>query len=159
MVQQLKNATLDRLRHDVFPTAGLSVNVLPLHAYDVGQEAFGKAVLAHHSSGGGPAFRGELEMPVALHPEQTVTFHACNCLADRGATLLKAFGDPGTQRNDALLLQLEDGSEVHLGGVDQVAHAGHSSRVRLVDIVAEHRVVRRRDGCMPGLHEQHVPAR
>ena len=45
---------------------------------------------------------------------------------DRRAALVQPLGDPGAQRDDALLDQLVDGPEVHLGGVDQVAHRPHS---------------------------------
>ena len=39
-----------------------------------------------------------------------------------GPALAEPLGDPRAQRNDALLLELVDGAEVHLGGVDEVVH-------------------------------------
>jgi hypothetical protein len=35
---------------------------------------------------------------------------------------MQPFGDPGAEGNDALLLELIDRPQVHLRGVDQVAH-------------------------------------
>src|SRR4029078_2788718 len=37
-------------------------------------------------------------------------------------TLMQTLRNPSAQRDDALLLQLIDRAEVHLSGVDQVAH-------------------------------------
>src|SRR3546814_1910236 len=51
------------------------------------------------------------DLAVALHPGDR--------LRDRRAALVQALGDPGAQRDDVLLDQLVDGSQVHLGGVDQ----------------------------------------
>jgi hypothetical protein len=36
---------------------------------------------------------------------------------------MQALCDPGSERHNPFLLQLIDGAQVHLGGVDQVAHA------------------------------------
>ena len=74
------------------------------------------------------ALVGQLQVPVALDGQQAVALHAGHRLAHRGAALVQPLGDPGPQRDDALLLQLEDRPEVHLGGVDQVVHK-HSSVV------------------------------
>ena len=52
-------------------------------------------------------------------------------------TLAKAFGNPGTQRNDALFLELVHGPQIHLGRVDQiavVAHSHHSSSSRPIQV-------------------------
>ena len=53
---------------------------------------------------------------------QAVALHAGHGLGDGRAALVQPLGDPGTQRDDAFLDQLIDRPEVHLGGVDQVAH-------------------------------------
>jgi len=42
--------------------------------------------------------------------------------------LANALGDPGAQRDDALLLELEDRAKVHLRGVDEVCHAAPATR-------------------------------
>ena len=64
---------------------------------------------------------GELEVAVALDGEQAVALHPGHGLGDGRAPGAEPLGDPGAQRHDALLLELVDGPEVHLGGVDQVA--------------------------------------
>ena len=61
-------------------------------------------------------------MPVALDGEQAVALHPGDRLADRGAALVQALGDPGAQRRHAFLFELEDGAQVHLGGVDEIIH-------------------------------------
>ena len=43
-------------------------------------------------------------------------------LAHGGTGVTQPLGDAGAQRHDALLLELEDRAEVHLGGVDEVGH-------------------------------------
>ena len=72
------------------------------------------------------ALVGELEVAVALDGEQAVALHPGHGLRDGRTALVQPLGDPGAQRDDALLDQLVDGPEVHLGGVDQVAHPRHS---------------------------------
>ena len=62
----------------------------------------------------------ELQVAVALDGQQPVALHPRHGLADRRAALAEPLGDAGAKRDDTLLLQLEDGPEVHLGGVDQV---------------------------------------
>ena len=83
---------------------------------------FGEAVLAHHPGGQPHALLGELEVTVALDGDQAVALHPGDGLGDGGAALVQPLGDPGTQRDDAFLDELVDRPEVHLGGVDQVAH-------------------------------------
>ncbi len=99
---------------------------LPLEPDDVDQQPLGEPVLAHHAHGEPVALVGELEVPVALDGQQPVALHPGDRLADRRPALVQPLGDPRAQRHDALLVQLVDGPEVHLGRVDQVAHRGHS---------------------------------
>ena len=106
----------------MLPAAGLGVHELPRQPDDVGEQPLGEPVLAHHAHGEPVALVGELEVAVTLDREQPVALHPRDRLADRRAALVQPLGDPGPQRHDALLLQLVDGPEVHLGGVDQVAH-------------------------------------
>ena len=40
---------------------------------------------------------------------------------------VRPLGDARPQRDDALFLELEDGAEIHLRGVDEVAHVQHST--------------------------------
>ena len=98
------------------------MHVLPVEADHVGEQPLGEPVLAHHPDGEAAALLGELEVPVALDGQQAVALHPGHRLAHRRAALVQPLGDPGAQRHDVLLDQLVDGPEVHLGGVDQVAH-------------------------------------
>jgi hypothetical protein len=34
----------------------------------------------------------------------------------------EAFGDPGSKRDNTLFFELEDRPQVHLGGIDEIAH-------------------------------------
>ena len=106
----------------MLPAAGLGVDQLPGQPDDVGEQPLGQPVLAHHPGGEAAPFVGQLEVPVPLDREQTVPLHPGHGLAHRGAALVEPLRDPGAQRHDALLDQLVDGPEVHLGGVDEVAH-------------------------------------
>ncbi len=124
MTEDLQQPALDRLRHYVFPPASFSVHVLPLQADDIDEQPFGKAVLAHDPSREPAAFVGQLQMPVAFDGEQPVASHPSHGLAHGGPGLVQPLGDPRPQRDDALLLELEDRAQVHLRGVDEVRHAG-----------------------------------
>jgi len=59
-----------------------------------------------------------------LEEEGIVALHPRDGLAHRGAALVQPLRDPCAERNDAFFLELENGSQVHLGRVDQVVHAG-----------------------------------
>jgi hypothetical protein len=122
VLQQLHEPALDVLGHHVLPAAGLLVHQLEVEPDDIGEQPLDQPVLAHHPCRGQPSLGRELEVAVALDREQAVALHPRHCLADRRSALGQALGDPGTQRRDALLLQLEDRLEVHLGRVDQRAH-------------------------------------
>ena len=100
------------------------MHVLPVQPDDVQQQPLGQPVLAHDGDGALAAEVGELQVPVVGDHQQSVALHPGDGLADRRAALVQPLGDPGAQRNDALFLELEDGSQVHLGRVDQVVHAG-----------------------------------
>src|SRR2546421_673361 len=71
-------------------------------------------------------------MPVAGDDHQPVAFHPADGLADRGAALPETLGDPGAQRGDALLLELVDRAEIHLGGVDELVHAPSPSSTTML---------------------------
>ena len=64
----------------------------------------------------------------AAADEQTVALHPRDRLRDRRTALAQALGDAGPHRHDALLLELEDGAQVHLRGVDQIAHEDPSGQ-------------------------------
>ena len=83
---------------------------------------------------------GERQVPVALDGEQAVALHPGDGLAHGRAALLQPLGDPGAQRRHPLLFQLEDGAQVHLGGVDQVMlHVRRSSRWSMLPRTADRR--------------------
>ncbi|GFH36874.1 hypothetical protein SCWH03_31070 [Streptomyces pacificus] len=61
-------------------------------------------------------------MTVARDRHQPVALHPCDGLADRGPALVEPLRDAGSHRDHAFFLQLEDGAEIHLRGVDQSGH-------------------------------------
>jgi hypothetical protein len=122
VVEQLEHAPLDLLAHDVLPPAGLVVHVGPVESDHVGEQALGEAVLAQHVHGLAAAVGGQFEVAVALHDDEAVALHAADGLRHRGAGVTESLGDARPQGHDVLLLEVQDGAEVHLGGVDQVRH-------------------------------------
>ena len=111
----------------MLPAARLSVDIFDRQADDIDEQAFGDAVLAHDPGGVLAPSRSELEVAITLDREQAVTLHARDRLRDRGAALAQTLRDAGAQGHDALLLEFEDRPEVHLRGVDEVAHVQHST--------------------------------
>ena len=122
VVEQLEQPPLDGLAHHVLPAARLLVDQLPVEADDVGEQALGEPVLAHHAHREAVALVGQLEVAVALDRQQTVALHPGDGLAHGRAALVQPLRNPSAQGDDALFVELVDGAEVHLGGVDQVAH-------------------------------------
>ena len=94
------------------------------------QQPLGDAVLAHDPGGEQPAVVAQLEVAVAGDVQQPVALHPGDGLRDGGAGVAEPLGDAGAQRRDALLLELEDGAEVHLRGVDEVRHVGKPTFTR-----------------------------
>src|SRR5690554_1927764 len=66
-------------------------------------------------------------MPITLDGQESVPLHPRHRLTDRGSGLVQPLSDTSAQRNDALLLEFEDGAQIHLGGIDQLAHTAHCS--------------------------------
>ena len=124
-VEDLDEALLHVQGDDVLPAAGLVVDLLPLEADDLGQEALGEAVRAHDLTGQLRADPGQFDGAVLVDEEEFVAFHARDGLGDGRAGLVEPLGDPRAQRRHALLEKLVDRAEVHLRGVDQVAQGGH----------------------------------
>jgi hypothetical protein len=54
------------------------------------------------------------------HRDQAISLHPGDRLADRRAALVQPLGDSGAQRWDTLFLELKDGAQIHLGGVDEI---------------------------------------
>jgi len=97
------------------------MSLLIRHADDVDQEQLGEAVLAHDGDGVGAAVVGQLEVAVGLDDaDEPVALHAGDGLADGGAALAQPLRNARTQRRDTLLLELKDGAQIHLGGVDEI---------------------------------------
>src|SRR5215213_4639119 len=65
-------------------------------------------------------------MPVALDMHEVVTLHPGDRLRHRRPALLQPLGYPSAERGDAFLFELIDRPQIHLGGIDQVAHGCHS---------------------------------
>jgi phosphoserine aminotransferase len=124
MPEHFEHAQLDLLAHHVFPAAGFVVNVGPIEADDVGKQPLREAVLAQHMHGFAPPGRGELKMTVALDDHKAIPLHARDGLRHSGPGVAEALGDAGTQGHNVLFLQVEDGAQVHLGGVNEIRHWG-----------------------------------
>src|SRR5690606_10119319 len=120
--EQLVHLALDRLAHHVLPPAGLLVCLLVRHADDVDKEKLGEAVLAHDGDRLRAPGRRQGKVTVVLQGEQAVPLHPSDCLAHRRAALVQPLRDTGTKSWDPLLLQLEDGPQIHLCRVDQIIH-------------------------------------
>src|SRR5690606_23479817 len=80
-------------------------------------------LFAHHRYRVRSAGRGEPEVAVIFHGEQAVALHPGHGLADRRPALVQPLGDARTQGGHPLLLEFEDGAQIHLRGVDQVVHS------------------------------------
>ena len=124
VVEHLEQAALDLLAHDVLPAAGLVVHVGPVEPDHVGEQTLGEAVLAHHVHRAGAALGGELEVAVAFDDDEAVALHAADGLRHGRTGVAEALGDARAQRHDALLFEVEDRAQVHLGGVDEIGHWG-----------------------------------
>ena len=122
VVKDAGQASLDLLTHHVLPTACLLMDEPAVQADDVQEQPFSKPVLADHFSGPPAALVGELEGAVVGNLDEAVTLHTRHRLGDRGPRVVEALDNAGAQRWNAVLLKLIDGLEVHLGGVDQLAH-------------------------------------
>ena len=119
VVEQFPQPALDLLGYHVFPPAGLDVDLFPGQADHTDQQALGQPVLAHHL-GREPAARlGQHQLAVTFEPQQAIALHACHGLADGRPALAQPLRDPGPEWDDALFLQLEDGPQIHLRGIDQ----------------------------------------
>ena len=103
---------LDRIGDDVLPLAGLGVGVGPRQAQDVGEEALGQAVAAHHALGQAQPVVGEADGPV--DGDQALLLHAVDHLRHGRAGHVEPLGDAGLDDVDVVLAQLEDGLAVLL---------------------------------------------
>ena len=108
--------------HDVFPPACFFVDVLPVHADDIDEEALGETVLAHDLSGLATAFHREFQLTARSDRQQTITREPVDGLRDGRPGMLETLGDASTERRDAFLLQLVHRLEVHLASIDQISH-------------------------------------
>jgi hypothetical protein len=123
MTQQVEEPPLDGIADHMLPTTGLSVHLLPRDADHIHQETLREPVLAHHPGRRLTAHRGQFQMPIIGHHEQAIALHTRDRLRDGRAALTQAFGDARPHRHDPLLLKLEHRSEVHLRGIDEIAHS------------------------------------
>src|SRR5665647_2187314 len=123
VVELLDQPLLHPVAHHVLPAARLLMHVRPLQADHVREQPLGEAVLAHHPGGLEVPIRSQLEVPVTADHHEAVALHPGDRLRHRRTGVAETLRDPRTQRDDALLGQLVDRPQVHLGGVDQVGHA------------------------------------
>lgn len=124
---QLEDALLDPIAHDVLPAAGLLVDEFPLEPDHIGQQSLGKAVLAHDGNGLVATGRRQLEVTVAADDQKSEALHSRTGLRHGWTRLLEAFGDSGSKRNLPLLLEFEDCAQVHLNCVNEVCR--HSASI------------------------------
>lgn len=76
-------------------------------------------MLAHDPDGVPASLLGQLQVAITVHAEQADPFHPADGLAHRRPALVETLRDPGAKRHDALFLQLEDRTEIHLRRVDE----------------------------------------
>ena len=98
----------------MLPLAGLGVGVGPRETEDVGQEALGQAVAAHHALGQAEAVVGEADG--AVDGDQALLLHAVDHLGHRRPGHVEPLGDAGLDDVDVVLAQLEDRLAVLLEG-------------------------------------------
>ena len=122
VTEQLDELLLDLGRDRVLPAVGLLVGLLPLEPDHVDQEALGEAVPAHDRHRELAALLGEAEGAVAEELGVALLDQTVHLLRDRGRREPEPLDEPGADRDDAFLLDLEDRLEVLLGGV---VHLGH----------------------------------
>src|SRR5690606_31446248 len=122
-INQLDDAPLDTLAHDVFPPAGLLVHERQLEANDISEEPLGEAVLAHHPYGDELALFGQLKPAVyGVDLDEAVALHTSHGLRDRGTRVVEVLRNAGSHGHYSVLAQFIDGAQVHLCGVDEVRH-------------------------------------
>ena len=69
-----------------------------------------------------PPFSRQFEVALLVQTQQAIAFHAGNRLRDGGTTLTKTLRDPSAHGRDAFFLELKDRAQIHLGGVNEIAH-------------------------------------
>ena len=126
VLEQLDEARLDVVGDHVLPPARLGVDLVPLEADDVDQQALGEPVLAHHALGAAPALRGERER-ASLGAHVAVVAQPAHHLRDRRRRVVEALCQPRLDDLHAFFLELVDGLEVLL---DRRVETGrHVSRI------------------------------
>jgi hypothetical protein len=71
----------------------------------------------------------EFEMSLLIQDQQAIAFHAGNSLGDRRTTLTKALCNPGTHGRYTFFFEFKNRAQIHLGGIDQIAHMGNLPRI------------------------------
>ena len=118
VAEHADDGRLDRLGDDVLPLAGLLVGVGPRQLEDVGEEALGEAVAAHHPLGEPLAVLGEAD-GVVVDGDEALALEPLDHLGHRRARHHEAVGDAGLDDVDVVLVELEDRLAVLLeGGVE-----------------------------------------
>jgi hypothetical protein len=107
----------------VFPAARLIVHFLPIESDDIYKQSLRESVLSHNARCADASLLRQLEMAITEDMNQVVALHPRNSLRHSWSTLMQTLCDPSPERHNSFLLELIDGAQVHLSGVDQVAHA------------------------------------
>src|SRR5581483_758952 len=121
VAEELDELLLDVGGDRVLPPVGLTVDLLPLEADDVEQEALREPVAAHDRDRERPAGLGEAQRPVVTQLRVALLDEAVDLLGDGGRRQSEPLDETGADRDDPLLLDLEDRLEVLLG---RVVHLG-----------------------------------
>ena len=123
VIENLEELALDLLAHHMLPAACFLVHELPLESDHVGEQTLGQAVLAHDVHGLQASGIRQLEVAVTGDDDEAVALHAGDRLRDRRPGVPETLGDASSKGNDVLLLEIEDGAEIHLRRVDEVRHS------------------------------------
>ena len=118
---------LDGVAHDVLPFAGLVVRVGPRQSEHVGEEPLGDAMAADDELGQRLTRRREPDG--AIGRDQALGLEPADHLADRRSADLQAFGDPGLDDGDVVLVELEDALAVFLESRMVLSERGHGPQV------------------------------
>jgi len=112
-------------RDDVLEAFGFGVNLVPLHAEDLGEHALNEVVAECGAVRGFASLGCELERAVGRRVYVAVFAKAAESLCDRGRRDAEPLGEEGRDDGVAFALGLEDGLEVVLFG-DGDFCSGHS---------------------------------
>ena len=114
VAEQLDEVALEVVADGVLEAAGLLVHLRPRHLEHVDEQHLGEAVAPQHRGGVGPPGLGQVEHPVLVEADVALALEPLDGLAHGGGRHTEPLHDAGAHRDDAGLLELQDGLEVLL---------------------------------------------